>query len=66
MSKAHHHIKITNEFREDVKTWLLFLEQFNGVRLLHESEWQSNEYLKLFTDSTGNPELGCGAYWEGR
>ena len=30
-----------------------------------EKDWISNETLKLFTDSIGNPELGCGVYFNG-
>jgi hypothetical protein len=30
-----------------------------------EKDWISNETLKLFTDSSGNPELGCGVYFNG-
>jgi hypothetical protein len=30
-----------------------------------EKDWISNETLKLFTDSSGNPELDCGVYFNG-
>lgn len=30
-----------------------------------EKDWISNETLNLFTDSSGNPELGCGVYFNG-
>lgn len=45
--------------------WLKFLQDFNGVRLIHESEWLSSDNIELYTDSSGNPELGCGAYCQG-
>lgn len=42
--------------------WLKLLQDFNGVRLIHESDWLSSDNIELYTDSSGNPELGCGAY----
>ena len=39
IQKEHHHIKLTNEIKEDLRMWLQFLENFNGVRLIHETEW---------------------------
>lgn len=30
-----------------------------------ERFWSANDTLRLFSDSTGNPTLGCGAYFNG-
>ena len=38
---------------------------FNGARLIHENEWLSSDNIELFTDSTANSGLGCGAYCQG-
>ena len=66
ITKPHHHIKLTNEIKEDMKMWLEFLENFNGVRILHEQEWLANDVIDMYTDSSGNPNLGCGGYCDGR
>ena len=33
VSKPHHHIRLTNGFREDVKMWQIFLKDWNGTSL---------------------------------
>ncbi|XP_061165720.1 uncharacterized protein LOC133174638 [Saccostrea echinata] len=47
--------------RADIKTWLLFLEYFNGVTSYRIVDWTNDFDLELFTDSAENIELGCGA-----
>jgi len=59
--KPHHKIKITAEVKADIAMWLQFLDEFNGHCFFPERIWTSNIILHLFTDSSGNPELGCGA-----
>lgn len=61
--KPYHFIRITKEVKEDVTVWLRFLENFNGDYFIPEDCWYSNKTLELFTDSSGNPDLGCGAYF---
>ena len=53
------------EVKADISLWLEFLDNFNGQCFFPEKDWISNETLKLFTDSSGNPELGCGVYFNG-
>lgn len=65
IKKSHHHIKITEDLKQDIRMWLYFLENFNGVRLIHDKEWISNHNINLYTDSSGNSSLGCGAYCNG-
>jgi hypothetical protein len=55
--KPHHKIKITAEVKADIAMWL----QFNGHCFFPEKSWTSNIILPLFTNSSGNPELGYGA-----
>ncbi|KAK6185508.1 hypothetical protein SNE40_007726 [Patella caerulea] len=64
--EKHHYIRITKSLREDMLTWLHFLENFNGETFFPESEWLSSDTLNLFTDSSGNGLLGCGAYFAGQ
>jgi hypothetical protein len=49
----------------DVAQWLQFLEDFNGQCYFPDKYWVANDVLQLFTDSSGNPNLGCGAYCSG-
>lgn len=65
ITKPHYHIKLSSGIKEDIMMWLKFLQDFNGVRLIHESEWLSSDNIELYTDSSGNRELGCGAYCQG-
>ena len=46
--------------REDIKVWLTFLSEYNGVTVITDNAWASNETLELFTDSAGgqNREFG--------
>jgi hypothetical protein len=37
VSKPHHHIRLTNGFREDVKMWQIFLKDWNGTSLFLNS-----------------------------
>ena len=65
VSKPWHHIRISKGMREDILMWLNFLQSFNGVAYFPESEWMSSDILKLYTDSAGSSDLGCGAYFNG-
>lgn len=64
ISKPHHFIRVTYPMKEDIKMWLLFLDCFNGSHYFPERLWISNCDIQLFTDASGNPELGCAAYFE--
>lgn len=69
MAKAkrpHHYIRVTTELVEDAKVWLNFLENFNGQCSFNELNWVQNSSLEFFTDASGNRNLGCGCYFQGR
>ena len=61
--KPHHHIRISHDMREDLKTWLIFLKNpvvfcrpfldFSTVLLATE--------IDMASDATTNPKLGMGA-----
>jgi hypothetical protein len=51
--KPHHRIRVSKSMREDIKVWLTFLSEYNGVTVITDNAWASNETLKLFTDSAG-------------
>ena len=64
--KPHHFIKVTTGMRQDLSVWKMFLENFNGISYMLDSEWTSNSILNLYTDSAGGSTLGCGAYFQGK
>jgi hypothetical protein len=39
--------------REDLKVWLFFLSDYNGITVMLDNVWTSNETICLFTDSAG-------------
>jgi hypothetical protein len=48
--KPHHRIRVSKSMREDIKVWLTFLSEYNGVTVITDNAWASNETLELFTD----------------
>ena len=52
--------------REDIKVWLTFLSEYNGVTVITDNAWASNETLELFTDSTGGQNRVFGIYFQGK
>ena len=61
LREPHHHTRVTKNMREDLKLWLLFLENFNGTTVMLDKFWYSNADLELFTDSAGG--IGFGVYF---
>ncbi|KAK3097748.1 hypothetical protein FSP39_012785, partial [Pinctada imbricata] len=66
VSKPNHHIRITQSLREDLKVWLQFLNNFNGITHFPNKDWESSDTLSLFTDSAGSHDLGCGCFFNGK
>ena len=58
-------VRLNCEAKADVALWLQFLEDFNGQCYFPDRYWVANDVLQLFTDSSGNPNLGCGTYFDG-
>ena len=50
----------------DLKVWLAFLNDFNGISVMLDQFWTSNEEVKLFTDSAGGLDRGFGIYFNGK
>ena len=63
--KPEHFIRVSNDMKEDIIIWLKFLAEFNGSCKFGKNTWLSNKQLDLYTDSTGNSNLGCGVYFSG-
>ena len=58
LKAPHHHRNITKEAKLDLKTWLLFLEHFNGITVLQQTSWTDASTLRIYTDASN---LGYGA-----
>ena len=46
-----HKIQLKTAAKQDLLAWLLFLRNFNGITLLHNSAWLTSDDLQLFTDA---------------
>ncbi|CAG2202202.1 unnamed protein product [Mytilus edulis] len=58
--KSYYKIRINKQMKADLEVWLDFLKQYNGVTVITDNVWVSNEKLELFTDSAGGPKVGMG------
>jgi len=63
VKKPHHFIRVSVGMKEDIIMWLRFLDQFNGTCKFSKVVWQTNVELNLFTDSSGNHDLGSAVYF---
>lgn len=61
--KPHHLIRVSVAVKDDLRVWLTFLDLFNGCYYFPQIDWVDDEHLQLFTDSAGNLDLGCGAFF---
>ena len=44
-------VKVTDELKEDLRLWKIFLKDFNGVNFFMQNWWVSDQHLHLYTDS---------------
>jgi hypothetical protein len=49
--------------REDLKVWLSFLSDYNGITVMLDNVWTSNETICLFTDSAGGRDKWAQGCW---
>jgi hypothetical protein len=61
--KLHHYVHLDYCCQEDIKMWLTFLEQWNGVSLFHQSQITNAHDMELFTDASST--IGFGGYYQG-
>lgn len=64
--KPYHKIRVTQSMKEDIRTWLRFLDTFNGTTVFLDEFWSYSDQLQLFSDSAGGKEKGFGIYFRGR
>ncbi|KAJ1109655.1 hypothetical protein NDU88_007015 [Pleurodeles waltl] len=58
----HHHIRLQACVKEDLRMWIVFLKDFNGVTMLVEEEdWFC--HIQIFSDASG--AHGFGVFWDG-
>lgn len=64
-NNPHHSVHINRDVKEDLKVWLDFLNNFNGISLYKEQLFLSPEVLHIYTDAAKS--LGCagvfGSHW---
>ena len=41
VTKPHHRIRVSQEMREDLKVWLSFLSDYNGITVMLDNVWTS-------------------------
>ena len=65
VTRPCHYIRITHEVREDLKTWLIFLQAFNGKSLMLPQHWLQSHCIDLYTDASGTLAYGAvlGLQW---
>ncbi len=61
----YHFVRISQSVKSDAMVWLTFLRKFNGIRIFNEHEWLQSDTMELFSDASGNKNLGCGCYFAG-
>jgi hypothetical protein len=66
LKKPYHMLRITRELREDLKVWLVFLQDFNGVAYIPEQIWVSNTVIQLYTDAAGGASNGAACFFQGQ
>ena len=59
LSKPYHHVKITQEVKEDLLVWDSFLRNYNGRTFFLDYLWLNNSHLNLYTDAAST--IGYGA-----
>ena len=64
LSKPYHHVKITQEVKDDLSVWESFLKSYNGRTFFLDYYWLNNSYLNLYTDAAST--LGFGAVFQNK
>ena len=63
-SKPHHHIRLTRDFRKDIKVWQSFLDCFNGRSIFLAEVWSSSQKLNFWSDACGQGGASVlGNHW---
>ena len=57
VTRSTHHIRMNNEARKDINTWLILLEHFGRTSLMKQQSWISSNSIRLYSDAS---DLGFG------
>ena len=66
LTKPYHHLRVTSDMKQDLRMWLTFFSDFNGVSVFHDRFWVSSEDCQLYTDSAAGLGMGFGALFDTR
>ena len=58
-------VAISNVAKADLTMWLHFLNHWNGVSFFIDKRLYNANDIELFTDASGNENLGFGGYFQG-
>ena len=61
--KPYHRVRVSRGVKEDLKVWLQFLTNHNGVSVFQNEVWLSSSQMELFTDAASS--CGFGVYFQG-
>lgn len=53
----HYKICLTNDARDDLAAWLLFMQSFNGRCMFLYDDWRPSDMVRLYTDTAST--IGC-------
>ena len=60
VKKPYHFIRVTNSVKQDLLTWLAFLEQYNGVTYFRSLKIADSESIHMVSDAS---KQGFGVLW---
>ena len=63
VKELHHHVHLSAASREDIRMWMLFLRQWNGICMFHDVTTTAASDMELYTDAALT--LGYGGYYNG-
>lgn len=63
VNDLQHFVYLSKESREDLKFWLCFLKNWNGVNMFYDRDYTESFDMQLFTDASST--RGFGGYYQG-
>ena len=58
LTKPHHHVRLNNGFREDLRMWKQFIVNWNGTNMFMNEAWEDSNTMALYTDASGTEGFG--------
>lgn len=62
LTRPHHHVRLTEQVKLDLKVWEYFLRDFNGRAFFLNDKFHAGDCLELYTDASGR--VGYGAVYD--